>query len=295
MLEKNEEKNEIISLKNVQKKFHKFKLNNINFSVNKGYIMGIIGKNGAGKTTLMKIMLGVYRKSNGSIQIDGQELTRKNYRLHQLIGFISEDHGFLLSSSLIDNARIFGKFYDSFDLDYFLELLEKWNLDKDKPLGKLSKGMKTKFQLAFTLAYKPRLLLLDEPTGGLDPLFRQEFLRILQELVETEEMGIIISTHITTDLDKIADYIMILDHGEMISISTKEELMDRYRIVKGPVELLRELPKEFFVSVKGTRTSFEGLAYSDKKIIASEDKLKNVIVEFPNLSDILYYLTKERR
>lgn len=286
--------NEAIRVEKLSKKFRKFQLSDISFSLDKGFIMGIIGKNGAGKTTLMKLLYGVYEKSRGEVYINGERYNKNDLKIKQRIGYIAEENRFLLGRSLLENAKMFGGFYDKFDIEYFKELLRKYNLEEDKTPEQLSKGMKIKFQLAFVLANHPKLLLLDEPTGGLDPLFRQEFLNILQGLVEEENMGVIISTHITTDLDKIADYIMILDKGKIISLTTKEELMDEYRLIKGPRELLRRLPMELFISVKSTNTGFEGLAHHSKKIIGQEELLHKIVIENPDLSDILYYLTKEK-
>lgn len=286
--------NEVVRVEKLSKKFRKFQLSDISFSLDKGFIMGIIGKNGAGKTTLMKLLYGVCEKSQGEVYIHGERYSKNNLKIKQSIGYIAEEDRFLLGKSLLENAKMFGCFYDQFDIEYFKELLRKYNLEEEKTPEQLSKGMKIKFQLAFVLANHPKLLLLDEPTGGLDPLFRQEFLNILQGLVEEENMGVIISTHITTDLDKIADYIMILDKGNIISLTTKEELMDEYRLIKGPREILRRLPMELFISVKSTNTGFEGLAHHSKKITGQEELLHKIVVENPDLSDILYYLTKEK-
>lgn len=286
--------NEIIRVEKLSKKYRKFKLSDISFSLDKGFIMGIIGKNGAGKTTLMKLLYGVCEKSQGEVYIDGKRYNKKDLKIKQNIGYIAEENRFLLGKTLLENAKMFGSFYDQFDIEYFKELLCKYNLEEDKTPEQLSKGMKIKFQLAFVLANHPKLLLLDEPTGGLDPLFRQEFLNILQGLVEEENMGVIISTHITTDLDKVADYIMILDKGKIISLTTKEELMDEYRLIKGSREILRRLPMELFISVKSTNTGFEGLAQRSKKIIGQEELLHKIVIENPDLSDILYYLSKEK-
>lgn len=283
---------ECVRVERLCKKFRKFTIDDVNFSLDKGYIMGVIGKNGAGKTTIMRLLNGVYSKSKGDIFINGFKFEKQNYKMRQMIGFVTEDNIFFGNQSLLDNCRIFGRFYDNFDIAYFRDLLKKMNLNEDQMYDQLSKGMKTKFNLSFVLAYQPKLLLLDEPTGGLDPLFRQEFLRLLQELVEDEKMGIIISTHITTDLDKIADYIMIVDKGKVISYSSKEELMERYRLVKGPRQLFHQFPSDFFVSAKNTENGFEALASRTEKIVGAREELVQFTIEIPTLSDILYYLTK---
>lgn len=285
--------NEVLRVVNLSKNFRKFQLSDVSFSLDKGYIMGVIGKNGAGKTTLMRVLLGVYTKSRGEIYIDGNRYGKNNIKLRQRIGYISEEDYFIRGKSLIENAKLFGSFYEEFDMGHFKELLLKYNVDENQTPEQLSKGMKTKFQLAFTLAHHPKLLLLDEPTGGLDPLFRQEFLTILQGLVEEENMGVIISTHITADLDKIADYVLILNKGRVISLTSKEELMDEYRLVKGPREILRMLPQDLFISLRSNNNGFEGLAHRSGKITGQEEWLHRMAVETPDLSDILYYLTKD--
>ncbi|WP_274380742.1 ABC transporter ATP-binding protein [Anaerosporobacter faecicola] len=284
---------EVIRVENLSKKFRRFHLRDVNFSLKEGYIMGVIGKNGAGKTTLMRLLLGVYTANSGEITVNGEKFYKNNCKLRQKIGYIAEDNQFLMSSTLLDNGTILGKFYDDFDLSYYKSLLARFQLDLDKTPNQLSKGMKTKFQLAFTLANHPKILLLDETTAGLDPLFRQEFLQILQSLVDEQGMAILLSSHITTDLDKVADYVMILDEGKVLSLTTKEDLMDEYRLVKGPRELLHQLPNDLLLSVKATNSGFEGLAYRTGKIRGEEEWLRKLVVELPDLSDILYYLTKK--
>lgn len=283
---------EVLRIEQLGKRYRRFELHDITFSLNKGYIMGLIGRNGAGKSTIMRLIMNVQKKSMGKIWIDGEETRRNRASAIEKIGFVSEDNEFMMKLSLEENAKLLGRFYNHFHMDKFYQYLERFDLDKDKEITKLSKGMLTKFQLAFALSHEPSLLLMDEPTGGLDPIFRREFLSILQEVIEKEEIGILFSTHITSDLDKVADFITIINNGRLLMTDTKDVIMDRYRLVKGSLDLLRLLPKDFFLSVKKKENGFEGMTYKYEQIVGEEELLRKFIIDRPNLGDILYYLTR---
>ena len=199
----------IFSAKQVQGKkalFGKgrFALQNVDFELPSGYIMGIIGENGAGKTTLLSIM-----SAQNPAEDDAWSMNR--------IGFVSEERLFLRQKSARENARMLGSFYDAFDMDQFAALMEKMDLTTARTVEKMSRGENMKFQLAFALAHKPRLLLLDEPTAGMDPIFRKEFYRLLRQQLEVLDCSVIMSSHLEDDIRKEFDYIGQFEHGEFTS------------------------------------------------------------------------------
>lgn len=211
-----------------------FKLHNINFTLEQGFLMGLLGLNGSGKSTLMNLILGVYTPDEGSITLNGKTVSRQTM---QHIACVSDDAEFLRNRTLEENANLFGELYDQYSKDRMLAYLEACGISmwdwRDKCYGELSTGQKRKFQIAFALSYKPKFLLLDEPTANLDPHDRVELLELLQELLTEEEIGVIMSTHLTGELDRIADYICVLDKGQQILYMDREAMVDQY----GEIEL----------------------------------------------------------
>ena len=216
-----------------------FRLENINFQLEKGYIMGLLGFNGSGKSTLMNLLLGVYRPDSGNIRYDGVDVMEYTNKVRQKIGMVSDDVRFLQYRTLRDNVDLFGILYDAFDKEKWENCMESFGIadKKGRFYDELSTGEKRKFQLAFALSYSPELLLLDEPTANLDPHARVEWMELLQKQVAEEAIGVIMSTHLTEDLDQVADYILVLDHGKQLTYMDREELVDKY----GEIELSKLL------------------------------------------------------
>ena len=211
-----------------------FELYNINFTLEQGFLMGLLGLNGSGKSTLMNLILGVYTPDKGSITLDGKQVSRETM---QQIACVSDDAEFLRNRTLEENANLFGELYEQYSKERMLAYLETFDISmwdwRDKCYGELSTGQKRKFQIAFALSYQPKFLLLDEPTANLDPHDRVELLELLQGLLAEEDIGVIMSTHLTRDLDRIADYICVLDKGEQRIYTDREKLVDQY----GEIEL----------------------------------------------------------
>lgn len=285
--------NPILEVKNLSKKYRGFEVKNVSFTLEAGYILGLIGRNGAGKTTLMKLIQNIIPKNAGTVTIHGYDHVKDEIDAKNKIGFIME-HPFFDRKSLENNGKLFGRFYKEYDHSLFLQYLDRFELAHDQEYGNLSKGMQTKFQLSFALSHKAKLLIMDEPTGGLDPIFRREFLSLLQEVAETEQVGIIISTHITSDLDKIADYIALIDDGELIFCKTKEELMDEYWLVKGKRDLLKKIPNSAFVSIHKRSQGFEALTCDKKNCEGYCNDTDSILFERASIEDIMYYINKER-
>ena len=282
----------IIEVKGLCKKYKDFALRDIGFSLDKGYIMGLIGPNGAGKTTLINCILGKLAYENGSITIEGKEEQFHRNMAKEDLGFIVEPGPFFQNDSLYRNGKLLGAFYENWDEEYFLRLLVDFELNSSKKYVDLSKGMKTKFQLAFALAHHPKLLVLDEPTGGLDPVFRREFLSIIQDEVKETLMSVIISTHLTTDLDKVADYVMMISNGRQLFYMDKETMLDEYCLISGNIEMLETFDKKACGRIKTKGSSFTTILkrseyFKEHKEIGSE-----IHVERATIEDIMYYLSE---
>jgi len=183
---------ELLVVDKINKQYKDFSLKDISFSLPEGYILGLIGRNGAGKTTLMNCIIGAI-SYKGNVYVDGEKNTLHERAATEKIGFIIEDGPFLKKKTLGENGELLGSLYNDWNEEKFYEYLKKMELHYDQVYEELSKGMETKFQLAFALAHSPKLLILDEPTGGLDPVFRRSFLKILQDVVNEEMISVIIS------------------------------------------------------------------------------------------------------
>lgn len=219
----------MLEVKDLTKKYFSFTLKEVSFSLEPGYILGLTGRNGAGKTTLMKQLIHPETASGGSVVINGIDAKKEPLKAKQEIGVLMEDQPFLLDMTLEQNGTLLGAFYERFDTEKFHAYLKRFDLYPDRIYRNLSRGMRMKFQLAFALAHTPKLLLMDEATGGLDVVFRREFYYLLQEAVEKELVSVIISTHVTEDLDKVADYVAFMEGGRMKFYESKEELYEKYQ------------------------------------------------------------------
>ena len=285
----------VLQVKDLHKKFKDFEIKHISFSLEAGYIMGFIGRNGSGKTTIMKLIQNVVVKNAGTVTICGYDNRNQEIKAKNEIGFVADDCPFVKTFSLYENAELFGKYYKNFDKERFSSLLSRFGLEGNQNVLSLSKGMESRFQLAFALAHEPKLLIMDEPNDGLDPIFRREFLSLLQELVEEEKMGILFSTHITSDLDKVADYITLIDGGELVFTQDKESLMKRYRIIKGDLDLLKRIPADAFLGVRRYREGFEAMTDQLDKVKPYLRPTDNMVLQRATLEDIMYYYNKRRR
>ncbi len=290
MMKNDREEKELLVVDAVSKVWKGFALGPISFTLPKGYILGIIGKNGAGKTTLMDCIIGCI-DYEGKVWVDGDINTAHRRAASLKTGFIVEKAPFFPKESLEKNGELLGGLYDEFDMKLFRKNLKELKLDLDADFGTLSKGMETKFQLAFALSHKPKLIVMDEPTGGLDPVFRREFLRILQKKVSTDMISVIISTHLTTDLDKVADFVMLLDEGKMVFFEDKESLLDKYPLVSGKRELLSEIDRRAYKKVTKKGDAFQTIFTDTEYLKNNPELVYRLQVERTNLEEMMYYLT----
>jgi len=220
--------NKVFEFRNVSFSYDDFSIKNVSFSLESGYIMGLVGRNGAGKTTLFNLLSCQLKKYTGEILINGYNCRDSKQYIMDNVAFISENQPFFMDDNALNNGEYLGVYYTNWDMLMFKEYLEKFEVPQYTMIKDLSKGTFIKFQLAFALSHKPILYALDEPTAGLDPVFRREFLTLLQTIIETEDASVLFSTHITSDLDKIADYITMIDDGKILFTKDIEELRNDF-------------------------------------------------------------------
>ncbi|MBU6134807.1 ABC transporter ATP-binding protein [Clostridium tertium] len=232
-----------IQCENIVKKYKEFSLKSVSLTIKPGYLTGLIGVNGAGKTTLINIISGLDTDFEGKVNINGIDIKKNTSEAKQEIGLISEKLSFFMDKTAYENGVLLGEYFNNWSMEDYYIWLDKMNIPKGQPLYQFSKGMKMKFQVSFAMAHSPKFLLLDEPTAGFDPVFRKDFLNMLQDILN-QDIGILMSTHITSDIDKIADYIILLDNGEIKINDTKEALEDNFK----RKQLEDSLNKKFHIS-----------------------------------------------
>lgn len=218
----------VIEVSNLAKTYPLFKLNNLNLKLGYGKIIGLIGENGAGKTTFISLLLNQIKRDDGIVKIFGKDIIKNEIEIKQNIGFIIDECIFHPCFTAKDVKKICKPIYKKWDDNIFDSLLKKFDVSLSKKISELSKGMKTKLMLAVALSHKPGLLILDEVTSGLDPLVRDEILILLKEYVSQTKTTVFFSTHITSDLDKIADDIVFIHSGNLIFHKTIEEIKNNY-------------------------------------------------------------------
>ncbi|QSQ08722.1 ABC transporter ATP-binding protein YtrB [Koleobacter methoxysyntrophicus] len=277
----------ILEVKNLRKEYSDFILNDISFSLEKGYIMGFIGPNGAGKSTTIKLIMNLAKRDAGEIKIFGLDNINDEVVIKQKIGFVYDQNYFYGDLTIAEIKRIIAPFYVNWNDRIFNKYIKEFELPADRKIKHLSRGMQMKFSLALALSHDADLIILDEPTSGLDPVFRNGILDILADLIQDENKGVLFSTHITGDLDKIADYITFINKGEIVFSMAKDDILDNYAIVKGPRELLDDGIKKEFTGMRFNRFGFEGLI-SDRNRTKKLFK-DRVIVERATLEDIMLF------
>lgn len=277
----------ILEINELSKHYNSFHLDHISFCIPKGYIMGLIGPNGSGKTTTIKLILNMLKKTSGSIAIFGKDNVAKEQAIKKELGVVFDSNFFVEEWDIHGVEKAVSVFYENWNSKRYYELLSKFHIDQGKRISQLSKGMQMKLMLACVFSYDAKLLILDEPTSGLDPVSRNELLEILSEYIEDGQHSVLFSTHITADLDKIADYITYIQQGKQIFTGGKDEFIDMFRIVKGGKEELIPTLKEILVGVRSFSTGFEGLIKT-----ADLHKFPSLQQEPSTIDDIIIFMNK---
>lgn len=276
----------VVALRNVKKFYGSFLLSLEDFAVKRGTVHGLIGANGSGKTTTLKMLLGLIRADEGEVRVLGSDNIVVSVQLRQDIGFIIEDAALPSLLNAQELERVFRGIYQNWDQRVWDDLLEKFNLEKTKPYRKYSRGMKVKLQLAVALSHHATFLLLDEPTSGLDPLARNEILTILSEFSKDENHTILISSHITSDLEKLCDYITFLEQGRIRFTEEKDELLEMYRIVKTQHQKLSDFDEESIIAKR------DG-SFQVELLMKTKDVPLFALSERPNLDDLIVLLSRK--
>mgnify|MGYP000870738631 FL=1 len=281
----------ILITENLSKKYEGFTLDEVSFQLPKGCIMGLVGENGAGKTTIIKLILNLIKKNSGSVQVFGLDNIENDPKIKNRIGVVLDESNFHDNLRPTDISIIMNNIYDNWDKGLFARYLDRFKLPKDKRVKDYSKGMKMKLSISVALSHDPELLILDEPTGGLDPVVRSEILDIFLDFIQNEEKAILFSTHITSDLDKIADYITFIHNGSIIFSESREELVDNYGIIKCGTNDFNTIDKNDIVGYRKNRFGYEILVTHKEK---NKYKYKDFIMDNANLEDImLFYIRGE--
>jgi ABC-2 type transport system ATP-binding protein len=283
--------NNAIEIEGLRKEYKDFTLKDISFTLPQGYIMGFVGKNGAGKTTTIRLMLNIIAREAGAIRIFGMDNILDEQTIKQDIGVVFDDIFFVDSWKVFEVEKALKGFYGKWNSRLFKQYVDDFQLPANRRVKELSRGMKMKLMLAVAMSHEAKLLILDEPTSGLDPVARDELLDILSEYISDGEKTILFSTHITSDLEKIADYITLIDNGRIFYTGTKDDLLENFIIIKGGPDDLTETLREKIIGLTVNRAGFSGL------LPACETKhlSKAIVLETATIDEILVYISKGSR
>ena len=251
--------NNMLEVTALSKTYTDFTLDNISFRLPEGFIMGLIGPNGSGKTTTIKSILNMVEPDSGSITVFGKDHIAQEQEIKRDIGVVFDNSYFVDEWSMTDVEKAYSLFYIGWNSETYWSMLSKFRIAKEKRVKELSKGMQMKLMLACTFSYDAKLLCLDEPTSGLDPVSRDELLEILSGYIEDGRHSVLFSTHITSDLEKIADYITYINLGKMIFTGSKEDFVEGYRIVSGDKKALTPELKNHMIGTRTFATGYEAL------------------------------------
>ena len=280
-----------IQIKNLSKEYKDFSLKNISLNVPEGAVMGLVGANGAGKSTLLQSLLGVIKSNYDEVEILGKDMRTQEKEIKEDIAVIFDVSHYSLQYTPKFIGKFLSKVYRNWDMEKYNAYLTRFNLPADKKLKKFSRGMKMKLEFAIAFSHDPKVLILDEATSGLDPIFRDEILELIREFTMEEDHTVLLSSHITSDLDKIADYIAFIHEGELQFVKTYDEIQNNYGILHCGQEFFGALRDEDIVS-------FKKEPYEYKVLVKNKSGIKSVFpdleMEKASIEDImLFYVEGE--
>ena len=278
----------ILEIKELNKSYADFALKDVSFSLPRGYIMGFVGQNGSGKTTTIRSLLGMAQADSGKITVFGMDTAKKAIEIKERIGVVFDSLYLAEHMTAKQIEQQLKPFYKEWNTEEFFRKLRQFSLPDNKAVGDFSKGMKMKLMIAVALSHNAELIILDEPTSGLDPVARDELLDILAEYIE-DENGVLFSTHITADVERIADYVTVLHNGRVWFTGTKEELENKYVILKGAEDEISSALREKCIGFHAYRNGFDALLPAELLSEAAPE-LTN---EKASIDEILVYIAKE--
>lgn len=276
-----------IFVKDLCKEFPGFTLDHVSFRVPKGRIVGFIGENGAGKSTTINLILNELKKDGGEIEVLGAD--HSDCSVKEDVGVVFDECNFHEVFTPGNIGKILSGVYQSWDDGLYRQYLKRFKLPENKPIGSFSKGMKMKLSIICALAHHPKLLILDEATTGLDPVVRDEILDLFLEFIQDEEHSVFFSSHITSDIQKIADYVILIHQGNIIFEEQKDDLVYNYGIARCTKEAFAAMRPEDYLIHRTTKVSEECLV-SDKEAV--KHKYRDMIVDNATLEDIMLFYVK---
>lgn len=280
----------VLEINYLCKNYDGFSLENINMSLERGMLAGFVGPNGAGKTTTIKSILNIIKPDNGKISVFGMDSVTDDLDIKLKLGIVLDDGHFYEDLTLRKMKSLISPLYPTWNDNDYKFYIKKFELPENKKIRDLSRGMRMKYALVLALSHGAELFILDEPTSSLDPFVRNELLETLKEIVLEGNKTVLMSTHITSDLDKIADYLFFIFDGKIILQGKKEEIKEQHAIVKGnTVELLPDY-NNYFIGINKSSYSFEGL--TDNKYLLKKVLTDKITYEVPTIEDIMFYYTR---
>jgi len=282
----------ILEIKNLSKSYPSFALKDVSFSVSCGSIVGFIGENGAGKTTTIKLILNEIRRDGGNIQIFGMDNIKDEREIKEQVGVVFDESYFHGEFKAGEISTILKHVYRSWDSDLFNHYLKQFKLRKDKIIKEYSKGMKMKLGIASALAHKPRLLILDEATSGLDPIVRSDILDIFLDFIQDETHSVLFSSHITSDLEKVADYVTFIHDGQIVFDRSKDDLMNCCGILKCGASDFSQIDKSDLARWRKNEFGYEALVTDQQR---AKQSYPNLIIDKASIDEImLFYIKGEK-
>lgn len=274
----------ILEVSGLNKSYKNFSLADVSFTLPEDCITGFIGVNGAGKTTTIRAILGLTQKTSGSIKIFGKDMENNEQELKNRIGIVLDEGYFYDELTMDEMKSIIAPAYSGWiDKDY-KGYMDRFSLNSRQKISTLSRGMRMKYALTLALSHGADLLIMDEPTSGLDPLVRSQLLKIMTDYMKQGGKGVFFSTHITSDLDKVADTIILIHNGKILLEQEKDALLDNYRLIKGDVKALNDENKKLFLNIKTTDFGFTGVTDKLSKV---QKSIPDILVERPAIEDIM--------
>lgn len=276
--------NDILKVSGLNKSYRTFQLKDISFNLRENCITGFIGVNGAGKTTTIKNILGLALKDSGTVKVFGKDMAEYEREIKDRIGIVLDEGTFYDDLTMAEMKSIVAPAYSRWSENEYRSFMKRFDLNPQQKISTLSKGMRMKFSLVLALSHHADLLIMDEPTSGLDPLIRSQLMNILLEFMQEEGKSVFFSTHITSDLDKVADMIILINDGRIIFQGEKDALLDTFKKVKGNPKELSDETRRLFLSIQETEYGFVGITKN-----AAQIKLtcKNILTEKPTIEDIM--------
>ncbi|HHY35991.1 MAG TPA: ABC transporter ATP-binding protein [Firmicutes bacterium] len=275
-----------LEVRGLTKDYGDFVLKDVSFSLPHGYIMGFIGQNGAGKSTTIKCIMNLVHPDSGSIKVFGIDALRDERKVKQMVGYVGEEQPFYDEFTVSQMARFVARFYLHWDEGLFKGLCRKYGISPDKKVKSLSKGTRVKFALSLALAHKPRLLILDEPMSGLDPVARHEVVQELLDVIQDENRSVFFSSHIVEDLERVADYIGLIHQGTLLFSREKDDILSNWKRITLPAELAPRL-KPYAFHTKGTpestRTGHATASLQKAPVTVVVNRFVDLIRDFPEI------------